>query len=171
MPSHAPVPSDATAGGEADATRPPHAPPRNLRGFEMGTRRARGGLSCRLEGLGGHQSIKKSSTRRTRRVLSNSERPSCHIGRAAESVRQLPAGRWHWRGRGCMGFRAGLRDAAHLLCLVGVEASASAGDCTMKGLWSKGAISEVQKGCWWTGAYTARGAPSDGARRPTWWSW
>ena len=80
MPSHALAPSDATAGDEAAATRPCHAPPRNLRGFELGARRARGGLGGDLGGLGGHQSIRKSSTRRTRRVLSNSERPSCQIG-------------------------------------------------------------------------------------------
>ena len=80
MPSHALAPSDATAGDEAAATRPCHAPPRNLRGFELGARRARGGLGGDLGGLGGHQRSRKSSTRRTRRVLSNSERPSCQIG-------------------------------------------------------------------------------------------
>ena len=84
MSSHAPAPSDATAGSDAAATRPPRAPPRNLRGFELGARRARGGLGGDLGGLGGHQSIKKSSTRHSRRLLSNSERPSCHIGRAAK---------------------------------------------------------------------------------------
>ena len=87
MPSHALAPSDATAGDEAAATRPCHAPPRNLRGFELGARRQRGGLGGELRGLGGHQSIRKSSTRRTRRFLSNSERPSCQTGRAAKSGR------------------------------------------------------------------------------------
>ena len=169
MPSHDLAPSDATASGDAAATRPPRAPPRNLRGFQLGARRARGGLGGDLGGLGGHQSIKKSSRRRTRRVLSNSERPSCHIGRAAESGRQLPAGRWHWRGRGCVGFRGGLREAAHLLCSQGVEACAEVRDCTMIiDLWSKGAIGEVEKGGWWCGSCTARGAPSHLHRRPTW---
>ncbi len=87
MSSHAPAPSDATASGDAAATGPPCAPPRNLRGLQMGARRARGGLGSRLGGLGGHQRSKKSSTRRSRRRLSNSERPSCQTGRAAKSGR------------------------------------------------------------------------------------
>ena len=145
MPCHAPVPSDATAGEEADAMRPPRAPPRNLRGFQLGARRARGGLGGDLGGLGGHQSIKKSSTRHSRRFLSNSERPSCHIGGQlrAGAKYQLAAGIGAGGTLWVSGLGCGRR---HLLCLVGVEASAKVRTCTMKGLWSKGAIRQVEKG-------------------------
>ena len=167
MPSHDLAPSDATASGEAAATRPPRAPPRNLRGFELGARRGRGGLGDPLGGLGGHQRSKKRSTRRSRRLLSNSERPTCQTGRAAVSGRQMPVGRWHWRGRVAVGFRGGQWEAVHLVCSRGLEAAAEVRDCPMKGLWSKGANGEVQKGGWCCGACTARGAPSRTHRRPT----
>ena len=61
MPCHAPVPSDATAGEEADAMRPPRAPPRNLRGFQLGAHGGRAAVSAAIsEDVGGISAAKKA---------------------------------------------------------------------------------------------------------------